>query len=569
MRPAQLRPGQSIAFDLMLSLLAGASYILLVLGPGVVNPSNVSWLHGDPVNYYVGWGMYRQDPNWHWPLTFTNRIGYPAGESLAVLDAVPLLIVPLKLLSRCLPPVFQYFGLLAIAAFSLQFFFGMRLFRFLFGPDLPAVILSSAFLLVSPPLTARLSGHYSLIHQWLLVAAVLIYGKAVSRRKPPDVRRLFYSAGTLAACSVAINPYLALMTVAILVSSIAALFLLDRLSIRRAAAAAAGMAITCLLAAWAAGLLTPGAMAQTGGFRLYSMGLLSFISPIAFGFSLLRFRLLATSGQLEGFVYLGAGMLGLGSAVAAFAVLRRRWDSDVIRRWAPLLVCAGVFAALALSTKITLGTAVVADLDPQERISGLFNNSFRATGRFGWVLYYTAAAGILYAAFRLWPRRAALLAVFAALVIQVVDTSGLRAYVHASVSKSYALPFRSGEWSSLGRRYRHLVVLPAWQCGLATPGGDEGFRDFGLLAVSQEMTINSYSSGRYSDRSLNEQCDAAVLRATREPLDPQSFYVVTRPIAAIIGRGPSGPGHCRQLDGFDVCAADFRAEGEGKGPPGS
>jgi transposase len=41
---------------------------------------------------YIGWELFRQDPHWHWPLTYTDRVGYPVGENVALLDPNPLLI---------------------------------------------------------------------------------------------------------------------------------------------------------------------------------------------------------------------------------------------------------------------------------------------------------------------------------------------------------------------------------------------------------------------------------------------------------------------------------------------
>jgi hypothetical protein len=33
-----------------------------------------------------GWELFRQDPRLHWPLTFTDRLGYPLGDSIAFMD---------------------------------------------------------------------------------------------------------------------------------------------------------------------------------------------------------------------------------------------------------------------------------------------------------------------------------------------------------------------------------------------------------------------------------------------------------------------------------------------------
>ncbi len=120
---------QSIWFDLAIALVAGFLYALLVMGPQPLNPRNVNWIAFDPAYHYIGWELYRQDPHLHWPLTYTDRLGYPEGESVALLDLNPLMAVVLKPVSFLLPEPSQYFGLEVILCCTLQFFFAFRLLR--------------------------------------------------------------------------------------------------------------------------------------------------------------------------------------------------------------------------------------------------------------------------------------------------------------------------------------------------------------------------------------------------------------------------------------------------------
>src|SRR6516162_7181850 len=76
----------SLWLDLVIALVAGLLYALLVLGPAPLNPRNVNWVTVDPAYHYVGWELWRQDPHIHWPLTYTDRLGYPRGESIALVD---------------------------------------------------------------------------------------------------------------------------------------------------------------------------------------------------------------------------------------------------------------------------------------------------------------------------------------------------------------------------------------------------------------------------------------------------------------------------------------------------
>ena len=157
------------------------------------------------------------------------------------------------------------------------------------------------------------------------------------------------------------------------------------------------------------------------------------------------------------------------------------------------------------------------------------------------------------------------------LVVQVVDIIPLLRWSHSRVVPSEIdgfwkpkdwQPLKSPIWSEFGSLHQNLVVLPAWQCGaLATPGGLDGYRIFGFLAVAQNMRTNSYRSSRYTEVNREFHCRQAIAALGEQPLSPDTAYVVTPSLAEVIAKGPTGPGKCHELDGFILCSTkvDFGA----------
>ena len=90
----------SALLDAALSTLVGIVYGHLLLGPAL-NSTNLTWLKGDPAQYYIGWALFAQTPGCHWPLTFTDRIGYPIGDAIANVDPNPLAALLLRHSPSC------------------------------------------------------------------------------------------------------------------------------------------------------------------------------------------------------------------------------------------------------------------------------------------------------------------------------------------------------------------------------------------------------------------------------------------------------------------------------------
>ena len=247
----------SVWFDLVVAVIVGLLYSLIVLGPHPLNPRNVDWLPFDTAYHYVGWELFRQDPHLHWPLTHTDRIGYPEGASVAVLDLNPLLAVVLKPLSPLLPEPCQYVGLEIVLACALQFFFALRTFRFILGPNLLGIALSSIFFLLSPPLNLRLMGHDSLSNQWLLLAALLVFLRA-QRECPTAIRQFVISAVLLALVSVGVNPYIAVQVLLLLIATVASLLWRRRLTPWRATSIMALLGGVSFMMAYSLGLVATG-----------------------------------------------------------------------------------------------------------------------------------------------------------------------------------------------------------------------------------------------------------------------------------------------------------------------
>ena len=576
----------SVWCDLAIAALAGFFYALLVMGPRPLNPRHVNWVAFDPAYHYIGWELFRQDPHVHWPLTYTDRLGYPVGESIALLDLNPLLAVALKPLSPLLPEPAQYFGIEVILVCTLQFFFAFRLFRLLIGPHLLPVALCSAYFLLAPPLNYRFWGHYSLSNQWLLLAALYIFARA--QQPLPEgsaVRRFVISSLVLAAVAVGINPYIAFQVLLILLAGVGSLLWRKKITLLPSAGAAAGLLGAGFVVAYAFGLVISGGRGYaSGGYRDLSMNLLAPFDPR--GWTPLIFSRLhsASAGQYEGYNYLGAGVLLLAAIAIVTVLVRRRhlphmsvpqvrpsvgltWVSvqkqnanpghlRFDKRWlVPLALCCLLLALLALSTKVTLGAATLVDLDPGQHFTAYFA-PLRATGRLFWAPYYVLLVSILAAPFLLFRKTWATVLIVVALVVQFADTRSLRDWVRTTISEEHPSPLKSPIWSRLGEQHQNLIVLPAWQCAHnASPGGTEGYRIFGFLAIEQKMRINSYQSARYTGVAQDYHCSQAVSELAQQALAADSAYVVTPELAEAIAHGPTGPGKCHDLDNFILCSS--------------
>ena len=547
-------PG-SLAFNLAVASLAGVLYSILLMGTAPLNPRNVDWLTPDPATYQVAWELFRQDPHLHWPLTFTDRIGYPQGEAIALMDPNPLLALLLKPLSPVLPEPFQYMGIEVILVLTLQTFFALRLFRLLCGPRPLPILAGAAFLLLSPPLTYRLVGHYALTNHWLVLAALFVFCLPQAD-SAYSVRRYFSYSAALAFLSLAINPYLAFQVLLVLGSGAVTLLWQRRVSFVGFLGGLTAIGSAALFTCVAFGLFIPGGHGYGGsGYRFYSMNLLSVMDPALLGSVLIPALPEFTSGQYEGYNYLGAGFLLIALAVLPLLALRRgrlRLTRQVVL---PLLGVCALLTLMALSTKISAGRHLLIDLDPRERLTPLLA-PFRASGRLFWAPYYALMIAVLAGAFAVLNRRVATGLVLAGLAVQIADTAPQRRWTHEEVNGSHPQPLHSAIWTTLGARYANLMVIPPWQCGGDTPGDGAGYRTFGFLAAQQKMRTNSYYAARYSESANNYQCSRLETEVAGGALSADSVYVVSPAIAARIAESPAGADKCHDVDGFILCAAN-------------
>ena len=566
-------PARSLWSDLAIALVAGLVYTLIVIGPAPLNPRNVDWVTVDPAYHYVGWELWRQDPHVHWPLTYTDRLGYPEGESIALVDLNPLLAVLLRPFSPLLGEPFQYFGLEVVLCCALQFFFALRIFRLLIGTNAVGITLCSIFFLLAPPLNYRLMQHYSLSNQWLLLAALYIFFRVqnfpiqanpawVGHPSRADIastnaiRRFVISGAVLSGLAVGINPYIAFQVLLLMMAGVASVLWQRGVKLLQAIGIA-GLFCACGLAvAYSLGLvITGGRGYTTGGYRVFSLNLLSPIDPRGWASIFLHRLNSATSGQYEGYAYLGVGILVLGMIILGATVLPgRKLPSLDYRSVIPLLLSCLVLTLLALSTRVTLGSRTLMDLDPSGELSP-YLASLRASGRLFWGPYYLILVVVLAAPFLLFRKAWANALVAGALLLQLADTQSLRHWVRVTVNEEHPSPLKSPIWSTLGAMHENLIVLPAWQCGgNAAPLGSESYRIFGFLAAKQKMRTNSYQSARYTEVARDWHCRDAITALSEQPLAPNSVYVVTPELAARIAAGPTGPGKCHEVDRVIVCS---------------
>ena len=547
---------------IVLAIGLGLINAVLLLGWGPIDPTNIAWVFGDNATYYTGWSVYRHDTHLHFPLAWTERLGYPIGTSIALLDATPLVAILLRPLSPLLPDPFQYLGVYFALCFVLQASFGLSLCRRLFPSHTAFVVLGSLFFLVSAPLTWRALGHVALTSHWLIVAALDGYLRDPAERAVAWLGRLWI----VLALAAAISPYIAGMCLLVTLAGVARLWLEARCRWRWALVLTATSVVVMLGTQVVVGVLVDrdASTYMSAGYGLYSLNLNAPVNPMAYPSVLLPTLATINPAQIEGYNYLGLGVIALFVLGLARRPTSPLWLAD--RRWLPLVGLALVCAALAVSTSVSLNSSVLFQIPMPTPITNVLY-SFRASGRLFWPAYYLIVTAVLSLTFWTWkdPYRIAILVV--ALAVQVADLRSLRSAVLTMARNNAAVvsPLKSPAWQELGQRYENLIVLPAYQCAPFTgPGGYYGFVWFGKLVAAQRMRTNSYYAARYTRRDRVAHCVDLLRTQLEGTLDPRSAYVVTDGVRTAWEVAGVRSHKCQQVDGYNLCTTV--ASGDAKSP---
>jgi hypothetical protein len=559
-----MAPGRRLWMVAAAAAIGLANAIALLGRPGL-DPTSVSWLAGDAAQNQVGWAFFRHEPSWHWPLTWSQRLGAPAGISISQLGPAPLVALLLRPLSPILPEPFQYLGLWAALSFVLQAYFALRLCLLLCNGSWTVAFLGTLLLVGSPAMTARLAprfGHFALAGHWLILASLYLYF-----RDAEPTRRWLLPACGLVLIATGIDPYLAAMCLLVAFAAVT-----RRVLEGRCAWYQAGTAIAVVSAVTGVGLTVFGLVTSahlhdyaTADYGLYSMNLLAPLDPGEWRSVALPPLAQATAGQYEGYNYLGLGVIGLW--LVALLARPRAVLRLCTKRTVPLLAVAVVCTVAAASSTVTLGPATIARI-PFPHALDVLTHTLRTSGRLFWPTYYLLVLGAVVLTSRSWrsPWREALLV--GTVLVQAADLADLRRDVRAGFDRVVESPLRSPRWAQLGQSHDRLVVLPAWQCDpWSTPGGIDGYATFGLLAAAEGLTINSYYPARLSPDQFRVHCQELPGALLGGHLDASSAYVVSDKLAVAWALDGVSSHRCDVVDGFNLCTRNDGAAETGDACP--
>ncbi|TKD50871.1 DUF6311 domain-containing protein [Sphingomonas baiyangensis] len=435
------------------ALLPLALYFAL-FHPATLDPGNVAWLiYGtDNGQNALGFHAWLAEPHkgW-WPAT--TLLNAPDGVSMLFTDANPLLALIVAPLAPWLPHDFQLVGPWILACLMLHSLFAWALLRD-HAPSPIALWLGVAMFLLLPTLANRFV-HANLTAHWLILWGLWLF---LDARRAGDLR--WWAALMFVAAMV--HNYLLLMVAAIWASA-----MLERF------AASDGRARTRLAAGSLAilGAVTAIALLHGAGERFeitrsygaFAMSLDALWNPANPDYSAFLPATPQRQGRgMEGFQYLGAGLMPLLAAAAAIRFARRDPSSDLVRlAWlAPALA---VLTALALTPSLDFAGQPVARLGYPEWAARALD-TVRASGRLFWPVAYVLVLLAVRMAYRLSAERAALL-LGACAAIQIADLSGMFAAIRReSIGAADGRTYRrtpSSDWQAAIARARYVTFVPA------------------------------------------------------------------------------------------------------------
>ena len=512
--------------DIFIPVIFGIGAFFLVVGPWMLNPQNVSWIHGlDPQQHYWGWVFFRQGP-WSFPIGMNPDYGLSIASSIAFSDSIPLLAFIFKPFSSILPETFQYLGIWTLICFILQACFAWMIVG-LFSRDRWIKFFSMGLLVFAPTFFFRIAFHTSLLSQFFLLAAIYLIFTSKKNQ-----RILWW--GFVLAISAMVHFYLFLILLILWLADLIDRTFINKELIKKNAIKEI-LIITSVLffIFWQTGYLIAGkSFSVESAYGLHSLDPLAIFSSAGWSYILKELPILIHS--YEGFVYLGLGgiLLILFSLPILFSGKSQFFSH--INRHPFLLLCLFCLLIFSITNDVKIGGFIW----KYEIAPSILNrlNILRASARMFWPILYLIIVTSLFLVIKGYPKRTAIIILGLLFFIQVADTSAgwlpMRKKIHRDSTFTLCqneinyLPLLGSNlqdpfWAEAGKKYKKLVLAPlvdaAWQWNW-TP--------FAALAAKNHMATNGVYLARIDGKKVGITNNETKLAFSSRIFDAQSLYVV-------------------------------------------
>jgi hypothetical protein len=498
-------------------VLMGIAAFIAVVGLGILNPRNISWLLADfdMTLEYLGWAFYRYGP-WTFPIGLNPNFGLDISSSIIYSNSMPLFAMAFKPLSALLGEPFQFWGLWILLCFVLQAWMAWLLIS-LITKDIWLKTFATGLLLFSPPMFSQIGFHNSTIgHFPILMALYLIL------RPNQNNRVLWWSI--LLPCTLMIHPYTFAMLVALwLADLLDKLVIQKKLSIFQVLLEMLCAFATTILIAWQAGYFMNVSPGETG-FGMYRMNLLAIFDPSGFDAAnwsfLYSLPWVRSNNNYEGFVYLGLGLIAV--LLIALPMMAKHYEklTKLLRGHIFIFLCLICLTLFALSNNIGLGTwTFTVPLTPK-----LFSiaSILRASARMFWPVFYVIAIAGIYFLIRGYSKKIATTVLGIALAVQIFDTSGAWLEIKNKISYPGAQPVSSLSdpfWTDAAKHYRKVVRVPVWN-------EQAIWEKFANYAAQNQLGTNSVFMGRVDQQKIERSNQKIKEMLAQGKFEPDTLYIV-------------------------------------------
>ena len=477
---------------------------------------------GDSATHYMGWEFFRHTSLLQWPLGLNPKLGLDISSSIAFTDSIPLAAFIFKPFNSLLPATFQYLGLWILICFVLQTYLAARLLSH-FLTDQIQIALGSVFIALSPVLIYRLVhdgyGHIALVSHFLILGALNLYFT-----KP--LKSLWWAL--LFTSTILIQAYFIPMVAAIWIAKLVQYLRHDGGSRSVAIKHFAAVAVASISTLIAGGYVALGSNLFTGGsevtdssfpywFRWQPLSLIDIQTSFSGTWSHLLSDQQELRGDVEGFSFLGSGIILLAglvtlvlllryfvarfphyqlsqvtAAIGATLVITASWivmstqvfsmalfvllavfviqfsieklvakKSESRSRHRALSLLVAALAAYSMTFRPGIGRRTFFEY-PLVPLFKQFTQTFHTHGRYIWPAYYLLVLVVIVVACRVFNKKLATIVLTGCLLFQIVDSASAVTTVRHRFTDApeWVSPMQDPRWEELAGTHKNIVTLP-------------------------------------------------------------------------------------------------------------